>query len=342
MNNLKVLMLSCHSVLEREELQLFHELGYDFLSPGAYWDLHNASELRPGFDNYTYNSDWVEQYTRIGAAHPGEDGKLHLTKEFVDNFDIVVAMHLPEFIINNYEVLKGKVIWRTIGQSVTSTEQKLAPYREGIKILRYSPMEANIPGFIGQDGLIRFYKDPDIYKGWTGEIPAVMTVAQSMIERDSACNFSFFERVTRPYIRALYGAGSDVLPWGKGKVPFDELRAAFQQYRAYFYLGTHPASYTLNFIESWMGGIPVVAIGPLHGNSSAFYGHDLYEIPHLIQHGINGFVSDDVSELQSCLEMLFRDEALARRISEAGRQEAIRHFDKTMIKFAWKDFLEKC
>jgi hypothetical protein len=31
---------------------------------------------------------------------------------------------------------------------------------EGLEIVRYSPMERNIPGYIGEDALIRFYKDP--------------------------------------------------------------------------------------------------------------------------------------------------------------------------------------
>jgi hypothetical protein len=339
---MKVLYLSCHSILEAEELTLFHELGYEVFSPGAYFDPQNPNELRPGIPGLTYNPDVVAKYNEIGAAHPGEDAKNYLTKDFVDYFDVVVVMHLPQWISNNWEVLKGKrVIWRTIGQSVASTELKLLRYRSGIQIVRYSPMEATIPAFIGQDGLIRFYKDPELYKGWNGQIPGIMTVAQSMIERDAACNFTFFEQTTRPYNRALFGSGSESLPWGRGKVTFEELREAYQNYRCYFYTGTHPASYTLNFIEAFMTGIPVVAIGPQHGNSSSFGDHYLYEVHQLIEHGVNGFVSDDVHELQACVETLIRNPEYALQISEAGRKEAIRHFDKNMIKLAWKDFLEK-
>jgi hypothetical protein len=80
-------------------------------------------------------------------------------------------MHIPEWIIDNWELFRGKrVIWRTIGQSTSTHEAKLLPYRnQGLQIVRYSPRETNINGYIGQDAMIRFYKDPDEYKNWQGK-----------------------------------------------------------------------------------------------------------------------------------------------------------------------------
>jgi glycosyltransferase involved in cell wall biosynthesis len=126
-----------------------------------------------------------------------------------------------------------------------------------------------------------------------------------------------------------------------GKISWTDQIRELQKARVYFYTGTHPASYTLNFIESWMLGIPVVAIGPKYGNADVWRNHDLYEIPDLIQHGVNGFISDDPGVLSGCIRNLLNDEALAKRVSAAGREEAIRHFDKDMIKASWKAFLER-
>jgi len=36
---------------------------------------------------------------------------------------------------------------------------------------------------IGQDAMIRFYKDPDEYKDWTGDDRRVINFTQSMRER---------------------------------------------------------------------------------------------------------------------------------------------------------------
>lgn len=339
----KILYLSCHSILEHDEVKLFHEMGYEIFSPGAYVEPANPgdSTLRPGIPGLVYDPDIVEQWHNICVAHPGQDGKDHLTKEFVDNFDCIIVMHLPRWIVGNWEAMKHKrVIWRTIGQSVASTEAQLRPFRqEGLEIVRYSPREQYIPGQIGADALIRFYKDPNDYGPWTGESKRVITFAQSMKARGGACNFDLFEHVTRPFARHLFGPGNEGLDWSSGKVPFEQLQTELCVNRVYFYTGTHPASYTLNFIEAWMSGIPIVAIGPQFGNGDWCRNHDLYEIQDLIQNYSNGFISNDPVELQHYIELLLTNDEIATAISQSGRAEAIRHFGKDMIKASWKNYL---
>jgi hypothetical protein len=342
---MKILYLSCHSILEHDEVKMFHELGHEIFSPGAYVEPANPGDasLRPGIPGLVYDPDVMEQFHRIGAAHPGEDAKDHLTKELVDNFDCVIVMHMPRWVQRNWDVMKHKrVIWRTIGQSLSNTEQTLKQYRDhGMEVVRYSPREATTPGFIGQDALIRFYKDPDDYGPWRGDNNRIITFAQSMKSRGPACNFDFFEQVTRPFPRHLFGPGNGGLPWSSDKVPFEQLQEELKANRVYFYTGTHPASYTLNFMEAWMTGIPVVALGPQHGNASYFQGHDLYEVHELIDNHSTGFVSDDAAELQSYIQLLMSNEALARIIGDQGRQAAIRHFSKAVIWPAWQDYLKK-
>ncbi len=342
---MKILYLSCHSILEHDEVKLFHEMGHEVFSPGAYVCPENPGdpEMRPGISGLRYDPEILAEYHKLGVAYPGEDGKDHLTKEFVDNFDVVIVMHLPRWIQNNWDAIKHKhVIWRTIGQSVASTEESLAQYRpHGLKVIRYSPQEDFIPNYIGSDGLIRFYKDPSDYGNWNGNVLNVISFAQSMQQRGSACNYRFFEEVTRPFSRKLFGPGNEQPEFGMGKVPFDRLQEELRNNRVYFYTGTHPASYTLNFMEAWMTGIPVVALGEVHGNAEVWRNHNLYEIPSLIQNGVNGFISDDVNELRTYIRALLNDSSFARAISDAGRSSAIRHFGKDLIKEAWASFFKR-
>ncbi|WP_147275011.1 hypothetical protein [Paenibacillus prosopidis] len=99
-------------------------------------------------------------------------------------------MHAPSIVINNWEKIKHKrVIWRSIGQSFASVEQVLQPYRnQGLEIVWYSPIERMIPGYIGEDAVIRFYKDPAEYHGWVGNKNQIMALNQSMRERAIDCN----------------------------------------------------------------------------------------------------------------------------------------------------------
>lgn len=340
----KILYLSCHSILEFDEVRLLHELGHEVFSPGAYVEPLNPgdSTLRPGIPGLVYNPEILQKFHTICGQHPGEDGKEYLTKEFVSYFDTIVIMHLPKWIEKNWHAFTGKrVIWRTIGQSIANTERFLAPYRRaGMEIIRYSPMEQSIPEYIGGDEIIRFYKDPGEYGNWNGEVKQVITFGQSMKDRGEACNFTFFEEVTRPFKRKLFGPGNEGIgDWTTGKVPFSRLQEEMRNNRVYFYTGTHPASYTLNFMEAWMTGIPIVAIGPKHGNASYFPGHNLYEIPNLIRNGYNGFISDKIEELRSAIQLLLENDSVAETISRNGRESAIQYFGKETIKEQWKQYL---
>jgi hypothetical protein len=342
---MKILYLSAHSILEYDEVKLLHELGHQVFSPGAYVEPANPGDasLRPSISGLVYDPEILRQYHLLGAAFPGQDGKDHLSKSFVDNFDVVVVMHMPRWIENNWEAMKHKkVIWRTIGQSVASVEQNMKKYvDQGLVVLRYSPNEANIPHFCGQHGLIRFGKDPEVYKGWTGEKQFVINFTQSMQQRGTACGYKIFDEVTKIFPRKLFGPENNQPGFGMGKVSFEQQVEELQKNRCYFYTGTHPASYTLNYIEAAMTGIPVVAIGPQNGNAEYWRNHNLYEVHNLIQDGVNGFVSDDPNILRKRVRDLLADKALADRVSEAGRKEAIKHFGVDMIRAAWGDFLKR-
>lgn len=337
---MRILYLSCHSILEYEEVKMLHELGYNVFPAGAYINPTNPHDnKRPSIPGLELDPALLEQYGKL--ASPGVDSRDCLTKEFVNNFDTVIIMHLPRWAENNWNALKHKrVIWRTIGQSVASTEQTMAKFvNQGMQIVRYSPQEVCIPHFAGQDALIRFYKDPDQYGNWLGDKKQVITFAQNMKNRGSACNYSFFEEATRPFPRHLFGPGNEGESWTSGVVPYEQLKEELRRNRVYFYTGTHPASYTLNFMEAWMTGIPIVAIGQQRGNAEHLYNHNLYEIPYLIQNGENGFVSDDIDELRMYMNQLLKDDSLAKKISINGRNSAIRHFNKDMIAASWKEFL---
>jgi len=123
-------------------------------------------------------------------------------------------------------------------------------------------------------------------------------------------------------------------------VPYAELKEFLRQSRVYFYTGTYPASYTLNYIEARMTGIPVVAIGPRLGNSPYEAGQNTYEIEDLIDNGLDGFYSDDPVELREKVEWMLKDLESAKRIGQLGRDMARQVFGKEVIKKQWQEFFD--
>lgn len=339
---MKLLYLSCHEVLEFDELALFHELGIEVFSTGDYMQPEVATaRLRPSLITMRPNLDDVEAYRSM--APTGYDPRECLTREFVDRFDVVLVMHKPEWIVRNWEAIRHRsVVWRTIGQSLPDIEQTMQSYRgDGLRIVRYSPNERRLANFAGEDALIRFYKDPNDWQGWTGERPVVVCFSQSMPSRPLHCNYRLFQEATDDLGCELYGPGNeDAGPIWKGCLTYAELQSVLRSSRVCFHTGTFPASYTLGFVEAWMIGIPVVAIG------SRSFGRvdgslcDLYEVPEVIEHEVSGFVSDDVEELHSCLECVLAHWEYAREISRAGRAMALRHFDKSTALERWREFFQ--
>lgn len=337
----RLMMLPCHEVLEADELRILRGLGHYVFSPGSYVEPANRGDhhLRPSLSDLAYDPEDVRLYH--ACALEGRDNKSNLSRELVDRFDVIVAMHMPEWIVSNWRNMKHKtVIWRTIGQSIAWQEELLRPYRaEGLKIVRYSPAEERIPGYIGGDAMIRFAKRKEEWTGWHGTEKAVLHVGQDVLKRADNCSYQFYEAITRPYPRTLIGNGSEVLPWGRGRVSYEALKEALRSHRVFFYTGTHPASYTLGLIEAMMSGIPVVSIGRNHGNNPrAFPGHNLFEVPDILN-GENGLASDDPFELHDYIRKLLTDDAFAASVSAKGRETAIRLFDEEAIAAQWGTFL---
>jgi len=339
---LRILYLSCHSILEYDEINLFREIGYHVFSPGDYVDKDNPG--KPLLRRYSEKKS-LEEIADLQAFNSfgshGPENKNKLIKSFVDRFDIIIVMHMPQWITLNWEVMKHKVvIWRTIGQSTKYIEESLYIYRlQGLKIVRYSPLEKNIQNYIGDDTVIRFYKDPNEYFGWNGRNKSIMTISQEIGKRTDACHFDLYKLVVSHFDSQLFGPGNQNIdvPY-IGEVSHNELIKALQEYRCYLYTGTFPASYTLGFIEAWMTGIPIVSIGNklMHDR---FTDEGLYEIPKLIINGENGFYADSIEEIKNIINLLMNNHTLASKISQAGRISAIKYFGKHKIKSEWHNFL---
>lgn len=335
---MRILYLSSHSILEFQELKLLGELGHDYLSLGYFYDPYRVVEdpIRPSLPAE------CNLFDELKGDWRNEDS---LTKEQLDHFDLIIYMHEPNpeqpRVTKNWEKLKGRnVIWRSIGQSSRLVEKALAPCKkEGLKIMRYSPKEDTIPWYCGTDAMIRFYNDPEEFKGWTGHKKNVISVAQNMKSRRSACNFDAFMQATEPFERRLFGRENESAGLIGGALSYEDLKKEYRENRVYFYTGTQPASYTLNFMEAFMTGIPVVALGPKFTNRD-YPEQKTYEVHELIENGVTGFWSNDLKKLQEYIQMLLDDEALARKIGDAGRKKAIELFGVNTIRRQWSMFLD--
>lgn len=340
MSKKRILYMSVHEILEYDEVKLFHEMGHEVYSLGAYTQPGGQeNRKRPPLPDLPYNPHFVE----LAMQYPKE--RLH--PEQLDGIDIVIIMHDTKLVTNNWHLFEpfirkgGRVIWRSIGQSVPDRERELShARRHGLEVVRYSPAEKTIKDNIGEDAMIRFYKDPDEYQGWTGEDPIAINFSQDLKRRGEFCGFSALVAMSRGFHHKFYGPMNENLGahWG-GMLNNEEQLERYRTARVYMYHGTYPASYTLTIMEAMMTGIPVVSVGPRLGNGPMFTQQETFEVPEIIENGVSGFVSDNIGELRDHIDHLLKDKERARVISMYGRKRAIELFGKHKIRSEWEKYL---
>jgi hypothetical protein len=348
----RIVQCLSHSIESYDQLKLYTELGYEAVDIGGYIDPRSPHDpKRPALPDAPFVPEVKAAVDALGTDDNLGAAQAHIPEAVLDwlgDDGVLIYHHYLERLIGQWPRIRGwmdgasgrRVIWRTVGQSVEHNERLMAPLRkDGLEIVRYSPKERNIPGYAGEDALIRFYKDPDEYKGWRGDGELVINITQHLYQREPYTNWGFWDQATKGLPRKALGPGSEEIG-GSGELSYDAMMEALRYARAYLYTGTQPASYTLGLIEAMMTGIPVVSIGPAWMRIFP-YGPDLFEGAELVgwtrENGVND--PNDPAETRSQLELWLADIEEARDASEYMRQIAIAEFGKARIGHEWKAYL---
>jgi hypothetical protein len=337
----RIVLCLSHSIEEHDQLRLLSEIGHEVASIGGYIDpAHPHDPKRPPLNIPMVPAikqavDAISSDDNLGAAQS------LLPDAVLDWADTLIYHHYLDRLYGQWPRIRDwlngdsnrRVIWRTVGQSVAGNEYNAQPFHaEGMEIVRYSPKERNIPDFAGEDALIRFYKDPDEWCGWTGEEPVVINITQHLRQRDPYTNWGFWEEATKGLNRLAAGPGSEAIG-GPGELTYSQMQNLLRVSRVYCYTGTQPASYTLGLIEAMMTGCPVVSIGPSHMRIFP-YGPDMFE-----GYELAGFGSDDPADARSDVQAMLTDHKAAAAIGEVQQQRAIDLFGIDSIRAQWAQYL---
>lgn len=331
---MKILYISDHAVLEYDELQLFTDLGHECFSLGAYHNLGHADLPRPAIQGLKYYEDLDKVYT----ANPNRN---EISDVLIEWADVIIFMHAPSVLMQNWERIKHKrVVWRTIGQSVANIEAMLAPVRSEITIVRYSPKEASIAGYIGADAMIRFYKDPEVFNRWEPKTSEVITFAQSLKGRREFCHYNEIFPVIEAFDGKIYGPGNeDVGQYNGGSVSFEQQLEIMRRAAVMIYAGTWPASYTLSFMEALMIGIPIVAVSKQIAHLQGYEDFNFYEVDEMLAK-ISAPVCDTVDQMIVEVDQLINNPEHAAEMSRRQRELAVELFGKRGVGEQWKRLLD--
>lgn len=342
----RVVLCLSHAIEEYQQLDLLTSLGYEVFSIGGYIDPRNPhSDLRPPLDIPFY-PELKQAVDDLGTPDNLTAAQSNIPDAILDwlgDDGALIYHHKEERAFGQWPRLldwkRGnggrRVIWRTVGQSVSTNERNALPYRmAGLERIAYSPKEANIPGYSGHDALIRFW-GAQSDREWTGEHAWVINFAQHLRQRDPFTNWRFWDSATRDLPRLAMGPGSEAIG-GAGSMTYAQMQDELHTNRAFLFCGSQPASYTLALIEALHAGIPVVSIGPSwmrvpydgHDASQLFEGHELSPL-----------WFDDPNAAHHALRRLLNEPEYAAVVSAESRAIARSVFDRDTVGAQWAAFL---
>ena len=151
-----------------------------------------------------------------------------------------------------------------------------------------------------------------------------MTVAHDFINRDYALNYQGWERITQGLDRKVVGATEGLSEAAKS---VDELVQAYQQAAVYINPSTLSPVPT-SMLEAMACGCAIVSM-------------ENCAIPEFIEHGVNGYLSNDELELRLWIQHLLDKPDQAAAMGEAARKTVLEKCNKERFVSEWNNIFDK-
>jgi 2-polyprenyl-3-methyl-5-hydroxy-6-metoxy-1,4-benzoquinol methylase/glycosyltransferase involved in cell wall biosynthesis len=163
--------------------------------------------------------------------------------------------------------------------------------------------------------------DPEDYNGYAGQEAAVLRVGNGLKERDIMLGYSLQERVVGRLPSKILGLNAHI-PEAYVPRDWDEYRGFLRSHRVFFNTTQEPYEdgYNLAMLEAMATGMPIVSTA---NRSSP------------IEDGVNGFLSEDESELRERLEALLKHRSLGISIGRRARQTVLDRFPMRVFVDRW-------
>ncbi len=155
--------------------------------------------------------------------------------------------------------------------------------------------------------------------------PEVLSVVNDFKNRDYCCNYTGWQKVTEGFDTKLLGSSPD----GSSR-PAESVEDLVVEYNsAKVFLNTSTISpVPTSLLEAMACGCPVVTTATCM-------------IPEIIKNGVNGFMSNDESELKEYIRKLLDDRELAIHMGNQARETVKEQFSEEKFINNWNNIFDK-
>lgn len=181
-------------------------------------------------------------------------------------------------------------------------------------ISEYSKQQWGLNG-----NVIKHAIDTDVFSPSNNEKEQiVLSVVNDYINRDYCCNYSGWTRITKDMPVKLVG---DTPGLSKAASSIEELVGAYN--KCAVFLNTSTVSpVPMSLLEAMACGCAVVSTATCM-------------IPEIIENGVNGFISNDESELRNYVQLLLNDKELAKKMGDKARETILKDFSSSRFTKEW-------
>lgn len=321
---MRIWMNSCHAAFE-----------YDLaLMLKAYGNV----ELDGIFDYGSKQRPKVKGFTDKDApGHIHDKAKtLELTADDIGHPDIVICHQTSDYPARAamYAAMGIPVIVTIFGQGNMTLHDMLAKVAKryfNVHIVTYSLKAQRIYDKLlgesrSQAHFIRFGKpyqefNPD---HWTGEDPVCFVPHNSVHRRGEGCGWPIVsELISRGVPIRLAGKDTEEVG-GLGEITYEELKSQYKKCRVMFSPGTHPAPYTLTFVEAVCSGTPVIVNDSKSG---------------LSQEGLPVVITEGVEEAYTAITNALLNDRFNEILHDNSRMMWQNDFGAAMIWEQWGSLL---
>lgn len=152
----------------------------------------------------------------------------------------------------------------------------------------------------------------------------ILSVVNDWVNRDWCCNFQGWVRTTESLPVHVLG---DTPNLSNAAASIDELVETYQKCRIFYNTSTISPIPTA-LLEAMSSGCACVSTATCM-------------IPEIIEHGVNGFISNDEKELRGYLELLLSDDVLAKQLGEKARETILSKFSKQAFVRNWRSIFKE-
>ncbi|MAS56981.1 MAG: hypothetical protein CMA37_00015 [Euryarchaeota archaeon] len=331
--NVKVPEIAPNRLVKRDMSKSFGEPEkYNILTFAAH-ERYQSQLAKTGHNFYLFQSDGVKNWNNDYAPLP--DNHYILPRETLYkglSFDMI----LSHSKFGQFQM--SELINKNLGLPIISLEHTVpTPNLKQEWLDEIKNMTGDIDVFISEYSkgvwelntdeyeIVHHSVDTEIFKPRSIEKkPYVLSVVNDFINRDYCCNYSGWVRITEGLDTRIVGDNGEI------GSPADSVDDLVNEYNS--------AQVFLN--TSTFSPIPSVVLEAM-ACGSAVVSTATCMIPEIIEHGVNGMISNDESELRSYIEQLLSDKDLREKIGKAARETILNKFTEESFLNNWNKIFAK-